>query len=499
MKRAIYLLIAAFSIGPWALGQGETLESLRARITAHISQQKFAASRWGIKVISLDTGRTLFEHRADEHFNPASNAKLYTAALALDRLGPDFRIKTSLYATARPDPDGTLKGDLIVYGRGDPTIGARWNGGDYYKGLERLVEAVASAGVRRIEGDLIGDESYFRGPPLGSGWEWDDLQWHYGAEVSALSINDNAVDLFVVPAERAGIPCRVTTGPATSFITIINRTLTAPKGSERKIAIYRPLGQNVIYVSGQLPLGDPGYRGYVAVHDPAGFFAWIFREALARRGIAVAGRPKTIDWKYREVAPIDFSKLIEIRTIESPPLKDIIREMLKQSQNLYAQLLLLQVGAQSGEGASDQTTEEAGIEQMRSFLARMGIKAGEVLLEEGSGLSRRSVVTPSATATLLYQMRNHRWADVFFEALPIAGLDGTLQNRMRGGLAARNVRAKTGTLRYVNALSGYLTTAAGERLAFSIILNSYEEGAFSPRDEIDNLVEMLAEFYGSSK
>jgi serine-type D-Ala-D-Ala carboxypeptidase/endopeptidase (penicillin-binding protein 4) len=504
--------------------QSETLDSLRARIAAHIAQPRFAPAAWGLKIVSLDTERTIFEHNPQKYFNPASNAKLYSAALALARLGADFRVRTSLYSSARPDTLGTLKADLIVYGRGDPTMTARLNGGDYLKGFDHLIEQLVGAGVRRIEGDLVGDESYFAGPPLGSGWEWDDLQASYGAEVSALTIDDNALDLFVKPAERAGMPCRITTGPPTSFVTLINRTQTGPKGTETRIVVYRPVGENLIYVSGRLPIdSNTGYYGSVAVHNPAGLFVSLLKDALAGRGIVVTGRTRVLDWKYREVTPIDFAKLIELGSVESMPLGDIVRETLKPSQNLYAQLLLLQVGARTQIGgvaasfpASEiRSAEEAGIDSLKEFLATVGIKTGDVLLEEGSGLSRRDVITPEATVALLSYMNRSRWAEVYRNALPIAGVDGTLQNRMKGTLAAGNVRAKTGTVRYVYALSGYVTTAAGERLAFSIMLNNYyaERPALrdlpgtqtqrsappSPRDDLDAIAIMLASFTGRSQ
>jgi D-alanyl-D-alanine carboxypeptidase/D-alanyl-D-alanine-endopeptidase (penicillin-binding protein 4) len=501
----------------------ETLDLLRSRLAAHIDQPRFAPAAWGIKIVSLDSGKIVFDHNADKYFSPASNAKLYSAALALDRLGPDYRIRTSIYGTAPPDSNGTLKGDLIVYGRGDPTIAARLNGGDYYKALEPLADQLVGAGVRRIEGDLIGDESYFSGPPLGSGWEWDDLQWYYGAEVSALSVNDNSVDLIVKPADRAGIPCQITTGPPTNHVIIMNRTTTAPKGSAGRVSIYRPLGENIVYVSGRLAVGDRGYYGALAIHDPAGLFVKLFKGVLGRRGIAVAGRVRTVDWKYREVTPLDISKLIDLGSIESIPIRDIVRETLKPSQNLYAQLLLLQVGSRyqpqskpvatgppsapsdavpQGVGSElrPRTTEEMGIEAMNAFLSEVGIRKGDVLLEEGSGLSRKDLITPAATVELLRFMSRHRSADVYRDGLPIAGLDGTLERRMRETAAAGNVRAKTGSLRYVNTLSGYVTTAAGERLAFSIMLNNAynRDQNSSYRDDIDAIAIMLAGFTGRS-
>jgi serine-type D-Ala-D-Ala carboxypeptidase/endopeptidase (penicillin-binding protein 4) len=530
-----------------AAPQAESLDALVARLSAHISQPRFAPAAWGIKIVSLDTGKTLFEHNPQKYFNPASNAKLYTMALALDRLGADYRVRTSLYSSARPDTSGTLKGDLIIYGRGDPTMAASLNGGDYFKPLEPLVSQMVSAGVRRIEGDLIGDESYFATPPLGAGWEWDDLQEYYGAEASALTLNDNALDLFVKPAERAGQPCRITTGPPSNWLTIINRTETVAKEAEGRIMVYRPVGENIVYVSGRLPLGGRDYIRSVAVHNPAGLFVAQFKEALSRRGIVVTGRTRTVDWKYREVTPLDRGKLIELGFVESPPLREIVRDTLKPSQNLYAQLLLLQVGANRGPGAGtrgpDQaigaggsasannqqsnesgtpaqspiprppapdlhlTTEEMGVEALNDFLATAGVKKGDALLEEGSGLSRRDIITPNATVALLAFMSRHRFADDYRNGLPVAGVDGTLKSRMKGTAAAGNARAKTGTLRYVYALSGYVTTAAGERLAFSIMLNNYyaeragtaaSSSPPAPRDEVDAIVVMLAGFTGRS-
>jgi len=511
-----------------AATQAESIESLSSRISAHIAQPRFAPAAWGVKIVSLESGKIIFEHNAGKYFNPASNAKLYSVALALDRLGADYRIKTSLYSTVRPDATGTLKGDLIIYGRGDPVMTASLNDGDYFKPFEPLVQQLANAGVRRIEGDLVGDESYFATPPIGSGWEWDDLQEYYGAEVSALTINDNALDLFVKPAERAGLPCRVTTGPVTSFVTLMNRTQTAPKGTEARVVVYRPVGENIIYVSGRLPVDHKGYKGSVSVHNPAGLFASLFKDALARRGITVTGRARTIDWKYREVTPIDFAKLVELGFVESLPLKDIVRETLKPSQNLYAQLLLLQVGAYQGPWAVGRgpdaqsngdaavspaarsqnpavdpqlTTEQMGVQAMNNFLAEVGVKKGDVLLEEGSGLSRKDIITPNATIALLTYMSRHRNSEFYQAGLPIAGVDGTLQNRMKGTAAAGNARAKTGSLRYVYTLSGYVTSAAGERLAFSIMLNNYynTDQNSSPRGDIDAIVVMLAGFAGRSQ
>ncbi len=195
---------AAARVASSAVNAPKTVEELRGRIREVLSDAQLAPAIVGVKAVSLDTGRMLFEENAGKLLVPASNMKMYTVAAALDRLTPEFRWKTSVYALNRPDATGTLRGDLIVYGRGDPSIAASFYDGDYTKAIDELAGRIATAGVRRVEGDLIGDESYFTGASLGTGWEWDDLQWYYGAEVSALSVNDNAIDLTVKAGARAG-------------------------------------------------------------------------------------------------------------------------------------------------------------------------------------------------------------------------------------------------------------------------------------------------------
>jgi serine-type D-Ala-D-Ala carboxypeptidase/endopeptidase (penicillin-binding protein 4) len=508
------LLYSTFAQQP-SLQQAESYETLATKLATHLAQPRFTPASWGVKVVSLDSGKTIFEHNAEKYFNPASNAKLYTGALALDRLGADFKIKTSIYAAQKPEASGTLKGDLILYGRGDPTIAARLSEGNYDKPVERIIEQIKAAGIRKIEGDLVGDESYFNTAPFGSGWEWDDLQEYYGAEVSALSIHDNALDFFVKPTERVGLPCRITTGPQSNFLVFMNRTQTAPKGAETSIRFYRPVAENVVYVSGRIAIDNAkGFVGSIAVHNPALLFVTLLKDGLVKAGITVTGRLRTLDPKYREVTPLDLSKYVELGFIESPPMKDIVREMLKPSQNLYAQLLLLQVGINSGQravvsgqsnAATNQalspdprplTTEQKGLEVMTAFLNEAGVKSGDVLLEEGSGLSRKDIVTPNATIALLKFMDKHKLAQIYKDGLPIAGVDGTLERRMRGTAAEKNVHAKTGTLRFVYALSGYVTAASGERLAFAIMLNNYfnPDRTIAPRDDLDAIPIMLANF-----
>ena len=474
-----------------------TLAELQQRIQQHVSQPKYDAALWGVKIVSLDSGKTVFERNPQKLCSPASNCKLYTVALALDRLGADYRIKTSLYAKARPSKSGRLGGDLIVYGRGDPTINARVHGGDIYQALEPLVAALTHAGVKRIAGDLVADESYFRGPPFGSGWVWDDLEYYYGAEISALTINDNVLVASVKPGARVGAPCNLSLSPATPWLTLSNRTETTGTGEKRTIQFYRPLEESVVYVSGEMPLGEAGYTNEVTLHNPASLFGSFFKQALARHGIKVAGKLRTVNWLDRQAQPMDYSKLVELGYVESLPMRDIAREVQKPSQNLYADLLLAHVGEKTRDADSrpDETSEDLGVRALNKFLAEVGIQKGETFFEEGSGLSRDNLACPNATVALLQFMSRHKCAEDYIAALPIAGVDGTLRNRMKGTPAAGNVRAKTGTLRWANSISGFVTTAAGEHLAFSLMLNRYYE-LRPARGDLDTIVVMLAGFTG---
>jgi len=485
--------VVVASSAPSTTGTTRTLEELRARIGELLRQPPLAPAQVAIKVASLDTGRTLYEENAGKLLLPASNLKLYTVAAALDRLSPGYRFTTSVYAPSRPDNSGTVRGDLTIYGRGDPTFAARFNDGDYYRALDELASGIAAAGVRRIEGDIVGDESYFTGPALGSGWEWDDLQWYYGAEVSALTVNDNSLDLFIKPGSRVGDACLVTTGPATPLVTILNHTTTTPRGAHRELTVYRPLGENVIEAGGSLPLDDPGYTGDVAISQPALLFVSMLRTSLERHGITVTGRTRVLPARG-PASPL--SSLVEIAGRQSPPLSVIAAQTLKPSQNLYAELILRALGKAAGASPA-QTTAEAGIAAVKDFLRRAGVNADGLQIVDGSGLSRSDLVTAEATLQLLTFMSRHRYAGVFREALPVAGIDGTLRHRMKGTPAENNLRAKTGTLSNVATLSGYVTSAAGERLVFSLMINNTVE-ADVRYVYLDAIGVLLASFAGRS-
>ncbi len=310
-----------------------TLAELQSRIAEIVRQPALEPGIFAVKIVSLDTGNVIFEQYANKFVRPASNMKLYTVAAALDRLTPDYHFITSVYAKEKADK-GTIKGDLIIYGRGDPSIAARFNNGDYFKGINDLAERIVAAGVKRIKGDLVGDESYFKGSPVGSGWEWEDLTWSYGALISALSINDNAIDLNVKPGAIVSAPVSVVTGPPNaSFMTIVNRATTSPKEFKSDLQIYRGLGANTLEISGSIPLGDNGWTGSVAIPDPALAFVSMLRDALIKRGVKIDGRVRTASslsferLPYLErVQPTGIA--VEIASMQSPPLS-IIASYLK--------------------------------------------------------------------------------------------------------------------------------------------------------------------------
>jgi D-alanyl-D-alanine carboxypeptidase/D-alanyl-D-alanine-endopeptidase (penicillin-binding protein 4) len=469
--------------------------SLADGIDAFVSQSRFARAQWGIDVVSLDSGATLYRHDEDSLFLPASNAKLYTAALALQTLGPDARFSTTLYATAAPRADGTLAGDVILYGGGDPSLGDRKVSPDW---ADRLADALAARGVRRIRGDLVADDTYFAGPPFGEGWEALDLQSGYGAGAGALGVQDNV--LHVKVAREGARCCAVTIVPSHSGMRVVNLT-----GSAAPLDLYRPPGSDVLYASGSLRPNTPRATFTRSAPDGALFAANQLREALARRGIALAGSVRVVHWPQTDAALA--RNPVEIASIASPPLSQLLVHMMKHSDNRYAQMLLQQVGvatARTGVCADragpPQASAEWGTCAMRAFLARIGIDKGEVTLDDGAGLSRQDLVTPAATVKLLTWVARQPFANVLRDALPVAGIDGTLEYRMRGSAAADNVQAKTGTLSHVYTLSGFVTNAAGERLVFSLMLNRYlrptdDVGRHvrpSPQSDLDAIATLLA-------
>jgi serine-type D-Ala-D-Ala carboxypeptidase/endopeptidase (penicillin-binding protein 4) len=512
-RRAVSLLLMFLVCATPAFAQTaapKTVDELRTRISQILAKPELSPAMVGVKVVSLDNGRVIFEENAAKLLRPASNMKIYTVAAALDRLSPDYRFITSVYAAARPDSKGAIRGDLRIYGRGDPSIAARFNNGDYFKAIDELATRIVAAGVKRVEGDLVGDETYFVGPKYGAGWEWEDLTWYYGAEVTPLAVNDNALDLFVKPGTAVGQPAVITTGPPDPLLTIVNRVTTSPKGARRELSIHRVLNENTITISGSIPLEDRGYTGGIGISHPALLFVYLLRTSLAQKGVVITGKSRvTGEVAIPTTTPAQSLAQQEIATLQSPPFSVIAAQTLKPSQNLYTELILRTLGklpplpspapspsASPSPSIFQQTSENLGIEAVKSFLRTVGLRPESLVLDDGSGLSRGDMITAEATVQLLQFMDKHRYAAVFRDALPIAGVDGTLRNRMRGTAAENNLRAKTGSLSSATSLAGYVTTAGGEKLAFAIMVNNYPRDLDARSACIEPIAVLLASFSG---
>ena len=477
----------------------ETTAALAERIDAWIAQPRFSAADWGIAVVSLDSGRTLYAHNAGRLFLPASTAKLYTAALALDTVGGDYRIPTRLLGGGSIR-QGRLDGPLVLYGMGDPSLGT----GASADWADQLAAQLAARGVRRVRGDLVADDGYFVGPATGSGWEADDLQSWFAAPTSALSVDENTVAVTVRPAARAGQPARLSFEPDEAAPPVAGTLLTGAAHTPADINLYRAPGDATVHAFGRLPAGmvPPRYR--LAVADPAALAGKLLQHALARHGIGLAGHLRVLHWPQDDTALLAHAQVLG--QVLSPPLIDVLTSGLKRSQNLYLENILQIAGvkARADAAASDSlpdgflSNEDWGIRALHVLLGRIGIPPGAALLQEGTGLSRQDLTTPAALVRLLQYLAAQPYAARLRDALPVAGKDGTLQWRMRGTPAEGNVHAKTGSMTYVACLAGYLTTAAGERLAFAIMLNQYHRaaGAAPASRELDPIAEQLAAFRG---
>jgi PBP4 family serine-type D-alanyl-D-alanine carboxypeptidase len=373
---------------------------------------------------------------------------------------------------------GRILGDVCLVGRGDPNLSGRFASDHVVAAFEELADALRAGGVRRIEGRVVGHEGAFTGDRRGSDWGWEDLTWSYGAEVSALSFNDNTVELKLLPGERALDPVLLETSPRSSYYSVASTAATSPAGAKRDLTLVRDPGSNRIRIMGTLPIGET-WEGRVALEDPARYAATVFVEVLEAKGIRVVG----------PVATSSDSRPAESRVLathESPTLAEMLKVVNKESQNLHAEMLLRLLGQRTrGEGSV-----AAGHEAVQAFLARLGVSA-DWGLEDGSGLSRSDLVSPRGLVALLAAMARHPLAAPFRESLAVMGVDGTLKNRLRGTPAEGRIQAKTGTLHLVNALAGYVSRPAGEPLVFSIVVNNHTAPGREAVAAIDEISQLL--------
>ncbi len=439
-----------------------------------------------VSVRSLSRGDQLFRYHADTLVMPASNMKLVTLAVAAERLGWDFTFETTVVTTGTLDSDGVLHGDLILRGSGDPSLGV----GDTHaeQTLDGWAQTIVDQGLRRVDGRLICDDQSIAGTGLGAGWSWDYLSAGYAAPVAGLQVNENAAQVTMTPGQAAGQAAAVVLAPAESGLTIVGTVTTAPAGSPVSVSLERTRGETVVRASGSIPLGPDVVR-YVAVDRPALYAARMFASALSRRGIALGDTAVPIH-DLATPSPPDATETVRVR-YRSPPLRELAVTMMKTSSNLYAETLLATVGRAPGEPASF----ERGRAAIREQLAAWTVPADAVVVSDGSGLSRYDYVTADAIVAILSRMyQDVRHKDAWLAALPVAGVDGTMRDRFKASAAAGQVRAKTGTISNVRALSGYVPTADGEWLAFSMIVNNVTAPGPEITAPIDQAVNRLAAF-----
>lgn len=433
-------------------------------INEKIEKSPFANARWGVIAVSLRDGRVLCERDGRKLFNPASIQKTLTAIVGLDKLGADYRWKTSVHAQNQIDASGTLNGDLIVYGEGAPDFDTL--------ALDNLIAQLQAKGLKRVTGSIIGDSSYFRGDTIGDGWTWNELQWYYGAEASALSFNENQAFINVENGEGRATTdyLQVTVGKPTPIGG-------AQNGSSKDTnyeagGIKRGLEDNNFYVWGNVK----SFGARVSVHNPAKLVAKTLKENLEKKGVIVDGEFKSRDWKSGDT--LDTANAGKLAEIESQPLAEIVKRMNKHSVNLYAELILRTIGKKFGDEVPKNIQlpqnvrgdDIAGAAIVKKWLLEHKIAAQEMQISDGSGLSRLNFVTPEAFAKSFIYAAQSNYAQVFTDSLPISATDGTLGGRL--SRAKGKVLAKTGTIMYVNSLAGYAQRKDGEIITFAVITNN---------------------------
>ncbi len=441
-------------------------DRLRDDLDSLFSNTAFSNATFGVAIQSLKTGEYLYRRNDTKSLMPASNMKLFTTAEALALLGPDYHYETTL-ETFGTTIGHTLSGNLILRGVGDPTFGARSPYFDSPNGevFPAWADSLRAKGIRRIEGTIAMDNSFFTGERYPDGWQLDDAPYYYATPITALSYNENQVSLDVAPATREGAPARVMYSEGQPrFGVVHNHAVTGAPSAPVTIDAERLLCSDTIRVTGTIPSFHPTVTEQTSVEYPEGYAAWSFRMALKKAGIRVSG-------KFRRLARSSKHPRVKmLASYLSPPVSAILRAMNKESDNLFAEMLFRTVAKViGGEGSWTR-----GITVMRKYLASIGIDTTCIQFTDGSGLSRMDLVTADDILTVLRAMHSNPKLDsVFYNSLPVMGVDGTLENRMKGTPAQGNVHAKTGSMTGVRSISGYLTTRDGEPIAFSILANNY--------------------------
>ena len=449
---------------------------------------------WGLLVVDAVTGETLYEKNADKYFVPASNMKLLTTALALDTLGPDYKFRTTIETNGALSKEGKLSGDLILVGRGDPNLSNRkfpFDTKEEFDGppekvLAELADAVVARGVKEISGDIVGDDSYFPRERYPDGWEIDDMVWEYGAAISAIVVDDNTVTLTLIPGEKAGDAVQSLMEPDEQEFNVKNQVVTSGAKEKSDLRLTREPGSNTVVISGTLPARASSRKLVLAIQEPAQHAASLFAKLLADRGVKISGKSRA----QHDPDPAEASRTVLAEHL-SIRLGDSVKLVNKISQNLHTEVLLRTSARQSGLWTDPDDLPKFP----KTFYAKAGIREDDVVQTDGSGLSRHDLVTPRAFVTLLQYAQKQSWFPEYYVSLPVAGVDGTLNERMKVAGVAGRIHAKTGSVSHVRTLSGFAEPLGGRRLIFSFLSNNQEGKSHEVHEALDGLcLAMIEEF-----
>jgi D-alanyl-D-alanine carboxypeptidase/D-alanyl-D-alanine-endopeptidase (penicillin-binding protein 4) len=453
---------------------------------------------WGLLVADAETGATLYEKNANEYFLPASNMKLLTTALALDTLGPEYRFRTTVETNGGLAPDGKLSGDLILVGHGDPNLSNRKFpyetkeefDGPPEKALAELADAIVARGVKEITGDVVGDDSYFPRERYPGGWEIDDMVWEYGAAISAIVVDDNTVTLMLTPGEKAGGGVTAVVEPPTREFVVKNEVTTIGAKEKADLRLTREPGGDTVVVSGVMPAGSAPRKLVLAIQEPALHAANLLAQLLRDRGVKVGGTVRAVHGPD----PGEAARTVLAEHL-SIPLKDSVKLVNKISQNLHTEVLLRAAARRQGRWDTPEDLQKYPV----AFYAKAGIAEGDVIQTDGSGLSRHDLVTPRAFVAVLAYAQKQAWFPAFLASLPVAGADGTLNERMKEPPLTGKIHAKTGSVTHVRTLSGYAETPGGRKLIFSFLGNNQGAKNHEVHAAIDGVCLAMVEEFDEKK
>lgn len=510
---------------PYPNGQST---GLGAQIDSLLAQPSVARAHWGIAVTELD-GTPIYGHDEGKVFRPASNNKLFTTAAAMELLKPETTLSTHAWFTLTPADQGEVKGDITLVGAGDANFsdtdfpyrnaaqrkaaaaGQPIAEPDPLRYFDELAQKIAAQGVKRVDGNILGDDTAWVWEPYPESWGVDDLTWGYGAPVSALTAEDNELEIHVTAGARAGDAATFTLKPDLGYYKTEFSVLTVEKGAQNAYDVARDPGSHTLRVYGTIAVGGED-TSHLAIDDPAQFSALALKQALEAHGITVAGKAEARHQRLNDASssyrashepittwvtnlPVEQNRAFGVVTVAhtSPTVADDVDYTLKVSQNMHAESFLRRLGAMYGKPShdGDNSTSAQGLRVVRQFLVNAGVDGDDFALFDGSGLSDHDLVAPRAFAQLLAYAQKRPWFQPWFEGLPVGGEDGTLRSRFAKAPLKDHVFAKTGTLGESRALSGYLDCASGKRVIFSIMVDDHMPGG-ADAAAMDKIVAAIA-------